>query len=55
MEDVLADLYKATRKYGEVGPVSFLKRHCRRRGFHIVLMAPADAAGDGSYPNWRRT
>ncbi|HHY1884053.1 TPA: phage tail tape measure protein, partial [Escherichia coli] len=53
MEDVLADLYKATRKYGEVDRVSFFKDIAGEEAF-TSFMALVDAAGDGSLPKLRK-
>lgn len=53
MEDVLADLYKATRKYGEVDRVSFFKDIAGQEAF-TSFMALVDAAGDGSLPKLRK-
>ncbi|ELV99841.1 phage tail tape measure protein, TP901 family, core region [Escherichia coli PA47] len=53
MEDLLADLYKATRKYGEVDRVSFFKDIAGEEAF-TSFMALVDAAGDGSLPKLRK-
>ncbi|EEQ7908595.1 phage tail tape measure protein [Escherichia coli] len=53
MEDVLADLYKATRKYGEVDRVSFFKDIAGEEAF-TSFMALVDAVGDGSLPKLRK-
>lgn len=53
MEDVLADLYKATRKYGEVDRVSFFKDIAGEEAF-TSFMALVDAAGNGSLPKLRK-
>lgn len=53
MEDVLVDLYKATRKYGEVDRVSFFKDIAGEEAF-TSFMALVDAAGDGSLPKLRK-
>ncbi|EMU59839.1 phage tail tape measure protein [Escherichia coli] len=53
MEDVLTDLYKATRKYGEVDRVSFFKDIAGEEAF-TSFMALVDAAGDGSLPKLRK-
>ncbi|EFM8082537.1 phage tail tape measure protein [Escherichia coli] len=54
MEDVLADLYKATRKYGEVDRVSFFKDIAGEEEAFTSFMALVDAAGDGSLPKLRK-
>ncbi|EFL9976451.1 phage tail tape measure protein [Escherichia coli] len=53
MEDVLSDLYKATRKYGEVDRVSFFKDIAGEEAF-TSFMALVDAAGNGSLPKLRK-
>ncbi|WP_052929134.1 phage tail tape measure protein [Escherichia coli] len=53
MEDLLTDLYKATRKYGEVDRVSFFKDIAGEEAF-TSFMALVDAAGDGSLPKLRK-
>ncbi|EIG3977438.1 phage tail tape measure protein [Escherichia coli] len=53
MEDLLSDLYKATRKYGEVDRVSFFKDIAGEEAF-TSFMALVDAAGDGSLPKLRK-
>ncbi|HBB4821236.1 TPA: phage tail tape measure protein, partial [Escherichia coli] len=53
MENVLADLYKATRKYGEVDRVSFFKDIAGEEAF-TSFMALVDAAGNGSLPKLRK-
>ncbi|WDC31217.1 phage tail tape measure protein [Escherichia albertii] len=53
MAGVLADLYKATRKYGEVDRVSFFKDIAGEEAF-TSFMALVDAAGDGSLPKLRK-
>ncbi|EHD3449987.1 phage tail tape measure protein, partial [Escherichia coli O152] len=53
MEDLLADLYKATRKYGEVDRVSFFKDIAGGEAF-TSFMALVDAAGNGSLPKLRK-
>ncbi|EKI0812840.1 TPA: phage tail tape measure protein, partial [Escherichia coli] len=50
---VLADLYKATRKYGEVDRVSFFKDIAGEEAF-TSFMALVDAVGDGSLPKLRK-
>ncbi|STE55300.1 tail protein (modular protein) [Escherichia coli] len=51
MEDVLADLYKATRKYGEVDRVSFFKGHCREKRLSHRLWRSLMQRVTVPYPN----
>ncbi|HHP7258323.1 TPA: phage tail tape measure protein [Shigella sonnei] len=53
MENVLADLYKATRKYGEVDRVSFFKDIAGEEAF-TSFMGLVDAAGDGFLAKLRK-
>ncbi|MEB7741056.1 phage tail tape measure protein [Escherichia coli] len=53
VEDVLADLYKATRKYGETDRVSFFKDIAGAEAV-TSFMALVEAAGKGAFPGLRK-